>query len=844
MIFPPERFSSKGFWRLLVLTTAFLGAFWGGQPHLFAAQETVPKQNVETLPVETDLPDMAEIVPRLAEVEAAAAAELVKLAALADMSIFEARLQRLKHTQEDVTKGELENQRADNLNYDNLLTFRQTVERQNRNLNQLMQEITGNISLMDAAYKEWSARREFWVRLKDKLEGPAKSTFGDAFKDVDKKIGEVLKKSRQAIGPLASLQKEVADLIAGNNQYLQGIQKSLAGLRGKLLVKNAPSFFSREFYGSFKASLGEEVRKGYEGFWQLDEGVFFRQGWILMLQLLLAPLIGVFLLLNRSRLAKAEEWRFICQHPWATGCFVSVSLLSFLYDGIPPLWRLAIWVVMAFSASFMASSLFDKERSKVVLVFFLAVFSILTMKLRFISFPQPLFRIYLAVVAVLAGLGFLWVLLRRSVLLENRQDLYSWLLRLGTATAAVSFLAQCGGYEAFSSWLLYSSVTSLFVLISTYVSVLLAEGGVAFFTDHFPLPQTSFFENLRKEIYWRCKWLTRLFFIVFGGLYLLRIWGVSDNVGDIWNAILNFRVSIGAVHISVRMALLAVLFVYLSIMISSLIQMYLDREFFPSHKMERGQRELIKKLFHYSVVVLGFLLAMGAFGIELKNFAVLAGAFGIGIGFGLQNIVNNFVSGLILLFERPITVGDVVVFQGEWGTVRQIGLRSTIVETFDRSEIIVPNSQLVSEPVINWTLSSYTARCIISVGVAYGTDIGQVLHILQAVGKGHPEVLTEPSPSALFIGFGESSLDFELRVWVASINNRLQVKSELGKTIAQRFQEEGIEIPFPQRDFHLRSVDEKAGLQLMGKLRRGYPVLDRNDEKKGEEEKNMKVYEE
>jgi len=137
--------------------------------------------------VETDLPDMAEIVPRLAEVEAAAAAELVKLAALADMSIFEARLQRLKHTQEDVTKGELENQRADNLNYDNLLTFRQTVERQNRNLNQLMQEITGNISLMDAAYKEWSASREFWVRLKDKLEGPAKSTFGDAFKDIDKK---------------------------------------------------------------------------------------------------------------------------------------------------------------------------------------------------------------------------------------------------------------------------------------------------------------------------------------------------------------------------------------------------------------------------------------------------------------------------------------------------------------------------------------------------------------------------------------------------------------------------------------------------------------------------------
>ncbi|NLC69786.1 MAG: mechanosensitive ion channel, partial [Desulfuromonadaceae bacterium] len=210
------------------------------------------------------------------------------------------------------------------------------------------------------------------------------------------------------------------------------------------------------------------------------------------------------------------------------------------------------------------------------------------------------------------------------------------------------------------------------------------------------------------------------------------------------------------------------------------------------------------------------------------------------------NIVNNFVSGLILLFERPITIGDVVVFQGEWGTVRHIGLRSTVVETFDRSEIIVPNSQLVSEPVFNWTLSSYTARCIITVRVAYGTDIAKVMQILEVIGKGHPEVLTDPPPSALFIGFGESSLDFELRVWVASINNRLGVKSDLGTTIALRFQEEGIEIPFPQRDLHLRSVDENAGRLLAGKnrSRKSSHAPDRNMEKAGGEQGKDKAREE
>ncbi|NLC70408.1 MAG: mechanosensitive ion channel, partial [Desulfuromonadaceae bacterium] len=704
---------------------------------------------------------MAEIVPRLAEVSAAASAEMVKIEALGEISAFENQLIRLKKSQEELNRQDQENQQAANLNYDNLLTFRQMVERQNKNLNLLLEEISEDISVLDGINKEWGGRREFWANLKKTVEMPVKGTYGEAFKEVEGKIAGVLKKSREVVGPLASLQKEVADLMAKNNIHLQWIQKNLAGLRGKLLIKNAPSFFSKEFYGSLNASLWEDVRKGYATFREVDEGIFSRQGWIVVLQLLLAPLIGIMVLYNRPRLEKAEGWQFICRHPWATGCFVSVSSLSFLYTGPPPLWRLLIWMTVAFSASFLVSSLLQKERSKVVLVFFLAGFSILTMTLRFISFPQPLFRVYLAAVSVLAGLGFWWVLHRRSSDREKRQDLFSWLLRLGMATAGLALVAQFGGYETFAAWLLYSAALSVFILISTYMSILLAEGGVGFFFEHFPLPKKPFFESLRREISRRLKWLVRLFFVVMGGLYLLSIWGASDTLGDVWNRILNLKVSIGTVNISVQMGLLAALFIYLSILLSSLIQMFLDREFFPSRKMERGQRELIKKLFHYSLVVIGFLLAMGAFGIELKNFAVLAGAFGIGIGFGLQNIVNNFVSGLILLFERPITIGDVVVFQGEWGTVRHIGLRSTIVETFDRSEIIVPNSQLVSEPVFNWTLSSYTARCIITVRVAYGTDIAKVMQILEVIGKGHPEVLTDPPPSALFIGFGESSLDFE-----------------------------------------------------------------------------------
>jgi small-conductance mechanosensitive channel len=218
-------------------------------------------------------------------------------------------------------------------------------------------------------------------------------------------------------------------------------------------------------------------------------------------------------------------------------------------------------------------------------------------------------------------------------------------------------------------------------------------------------------------------------------------------------------------------------------------------------------RDSINKLLNYAILAFGIFMALGLAGIDLKSFAVLAGALGIGIGFGLQNIVNNFISGLILLFERPIKIGDMIVLDGEWGTVRKIGLRSTTVETFDLSEVIVPNSLLVSEKVTNWTLSSEQSRIVVPVGVAYGSPLEKVLGILYDAAQVHPKVLDSPPPSAIFTAFGASSLDFELRVWATSVNDRLTIRNDLLLYIDRRFREEGVEIPFPQHDLHLRSVD-------------------------------------
>jgi small-conductance mechanosensitive channel len=183
---------------------------------------------------------------------------------------------------------------------------------------------------------------------------------------------------------------------------------------------------------------------------------------------------------------------------------------------------------------------------------------------------------------------------------------------------------------------------------------------------------------------------------------------------------------------------------------------------------------------------------------------------------GLQGIVNNFVSGLILLFERPVKVGDFVQLDEQWAEIKKIGLRATVVETLDRSEIVVPNSDLVSNKVTNWTLSHRMARLVIPVGVEYGSDVPLVMKTLLESAMASSKVMRMPEAQVLFVNFGESSLDFELRVWISNIDDRFSVKSQLHQEIDSRFRQAGIVIAFPQRDLHLRSLDKSVSSDLSG----------------------------
>jgi small-conductance mechanosensitive channel len=210
-------------------------------------------------------------------------------------------------------------------------------------------------------------------------------------------------------------------------------------------------------------------------------------------------------------------------------------------------------------------------------------------------------------------------------------------------------------------------------------------------------------------------------------------------------------------------------------------------------------------------------MAFAAAGVETTQFAIIAGALGVGIGFGLQNVVNNFVSGLILAFERPVQAGDAVQVGDVWGEVRRIGVRSSTVRTWSGAEVIVPNADLISNQVTNWTLSDRQRRMEIPIGVAYGTNPHQVIELATGCAKNHPQVLSSPEPRTIFTGFGESSLDFELRAWTEEFDNYLATKSDLLLAVHDALYAAGIEIPFPQRDLHLRTVDGEAASRLTGR---------------------------
>lgn len=308
------------------------------------------------------------------------------------------------------------------------------------------------------------------------------------------------------------------------------------------------------------------------------------------------------------------------------------------------------------------------------------------------------------------------------------------------------------------------------------------------------------------------RWFARISFLIAGFLWLqgtLELFTIREQIFDAVARMMDASLKFRSLQLSIGDVLSFLLVVVLAYYLSRIVRLILQEDVLARVPLKRGVPQAMATAAQYVLLLAGFVIALTAAGFDLSKLTLLTGAFGVGIGFGLQNVVNNFVSGLILLFERPVQVGDAVRVGEFSGDVTRIGIRSTTIRTYQGAEVIVPNAKLISDEVTNWTLSSQTRRVEIQVGVAYGTEPARVIDLLVTTAKSHPEVLPDPEPMAIFIGFGDSSLGFELRFW-ATAQTHVAAKSDVMARIAAVMREADIEIPFPQRDLHIRSVDEKV----------------------------------
>ena len=385
------------------------------------------------------------------------------------------------------------------------------------------------------------------------------------------------------------------------------------------------------------------------------------------------------------------------------------------------------------------------------------------------------------------------------------------MLRVAAALAAVSIpLLSLAGFDALAEYLLSSLVKSVVVLglamivhgVTRDVVTLVLAG-----RDADPAGEDGPARDGNAMFRFWLVAAADAVLVVAVAVALLLSWGFArEDLGG-WLVAAAEGISIGSFRLSVTDLIFSVLVFAGLLAATRWLQRTLETRVFPQTRLDAGVRNSLKTTVGYAGLFVAVMAGISTLGIDLSNLAIIAGALSVGIGFGLQNVFNNFVSGLILLAERPVKVGDWIVVGEHQGYVQRINVRATEIQTFHRSSVIIPNSELLSSAVLNWTHKDPVVRIEIPVGVSYASDIDLVRDTLLEIAASHPEVRRDPAPFLLFTNFGDSSLDFDLRCF-AHAARAFRIATEIRFEIVRRFRERGIEIPFPQRDLHLHGLDK------------------------------------
>ena len=429
-----------------------------------------------------------------------------------------------------------------------------------------------------------------------------------------------------------------------------------------------------------------------------------------------------------------------------------------------------------------------------------------------ISIPV-LARLIFCLEMLTGALFFWWILYTRRKALGWRWDATANATRLILALFLWALLANVFGHVNLANLVGNTVLRSAYLAVVLLGVTKIIEGLLFFALRTMPVQSLGVVRNHRRWLRRNLRRLTRFAVFAAWASATLDMLGLLSPLLAGSGEILEAQIGLGALHTSPRNVLACVLTIWGSFYLSRILRVVLDEDVYPRLELGRGLPYAVSTLLHYTILVVGLGIALAALGLETTKFAVVAGALGVGVGFGLQNIVNNFISGLILLFERPVKVGDIIQFGTYSGRLSQIGLRASILQVGDGSDVIIPNSQLISERVINWTMGDQLRRLDVTVSVAQDSEPERVIEILLKVAHSHTEILPDPQPEGLLTNFGESSLNFSLLAWTVSpvwLSVRSQILIQLKAELAQA----GIVLSVPQCEVHLESPPSELPTQV------------------------------
>jgi potassium efflux system protein len=446
----------------------------------------------------------------------------------------------------------------------------------------------------------------------------------------------------------------------------------------------------------------------------------------------------------------------------------------------------------------------------------------LVFRLSFLLLGQPLYyRLYILAVAAVAAAAVLWLLYsskrrRARVGASAAAGFVTIIGWFAVIALLVAVGANVAGNVSLAEMLTSGVLDSAYVGLALYAGANVLASVMSMLLARRVMTRFRVVTQHAGPLLASATKLIMVAAIIAWVIVVLDQFRVARPIFGFARTVLNYPVEIGQISITLSSILLFVLSIYVAFWLARTVRVILRDEVLPNMELPRGVGNSISSLSYYALVLIGLLVSLAAAGFETSQFAIIFGALSVGIGFGLQNVVNNFVSGLILMFERPIQPGDIVEVSGTSGKVRAIGMRATTLTTFEGADVIVPNGTLLSEKLINWTLSDMNRRIDVEVGVAYGSDPRRVMALLSEVALGTPGITPEPAPAIVLKGFGTSSLDFGIRAWTNDFGDWVTIRTEMTTRVYEALAKEGIEIPFPQQAVHLRSVAPGAGRQLAG----------------------------